>query len=285
MGWGLRANLGEKQWVLCFQLTCTEATRPCWLNKRRRRGRWLLPPGVSAPCGKGQEAAVNHWPPELSIIWPGCGVGELGVPSPPPFSGGGGNRGVPTELALPCRPRRWQVVVVGWGRVTGRVTWGEEGREHTGRVTQGCPTSAMATLVVSGAAVTLRMLLVSPPLRPARLVRLPSTCGMWTSQDAAHGDMRDMAPMETCHPRGDITHRDPPARGCSPGCWGRLQAMGMHHPLGHVFHGGPATMDLLPRLKLAMGAKPGFEDPSYMGTCHQWGPSAPSRLSLVTGPP
>lgn len=202
---------------------------------------------AGSSCQSLAPRAVNH----LARMWGGGAGGPL---PPPPFSGGGGNRGVPTEVALPCRPRRWQMVVVGRGKVTGRVTWGEEGREHTGRVTQGCPTSAMATLVVSGAAVTLRMLLVSPPLRPARLVRLPSTCGTGTGQDAAHGDMWDMAPMETCHPRGDITHGDPPARGCSPGCWGRPQAMGMHHPLGHVFHGGPATMDP-PKVEVGHGGE------------------------------
>lgn len=54
----------------------------------------------------------------------------------------------------------------GWG-------WGTHG--VGGQGVDGGLTSAMATLVVSGAAVTLRTLLVSPALRPARLVRLPST--------------------------------------------------------------------------------------------------------------
>lgn len=79
--------------------------------------------------------------------------------------------------------------------VMGRVTWGGGTHTLTGRGMRGRLTSAMATLVLSGAAVTLLTLLASPPLRPARLVRLPSTCGAVRGQD---GDMEG----------GNVTHGD-----------------------------------------------------------------------------
>lgn len=182
-------------------------------------------------------SSCQSWPPELSIIWPGCGVGELGVP-PLPFSGGGGNRGVPTEMALPCRPRRWQVVVVvGWGKVTGRVMLGGEGthREgdtgmsylgdgHVGGV-GGCGHASDALGVPTTAAGQARAAAIHLWHRDG------SGYGPWVH--AGRGTHGDVAPKEVHQPLG-------PTSGCSPQCWGRPQAMGMHHPLGHVSHGGPA---------------------------------------------